>query len=68
MPTLELKPNHKPVQHYYTALRQLDDLRASHEGAAKSAFHGLLDPCACQLDWKRDSSQSQRRWWVPRQP
>jgi hypothetical protein len=51
MPTLELKPNHKPVQHYYTALRQFDDLGVSHEGAMKSAFHGLLDHCARQHDW-----------------
>jgi len=26
MPTLELKPNDKTVQHCYTALRQFDDL------------------------------------------
>src|SRR3990172_7924552 len=48
---LELKPNHKPVQTYYAALRQFDDLGVSHEGAVKSAFHGLLDHCARQHDW-----------------
>jgi len=41
MPSLELKPADKPVQHYYSALRQFDDLGVSNESAVKSAFHGL---------------------------
>lgn len=48
---LELKPTHKAVQYYYAALRQFDDLGVSHEGAVKSAFHGLLEHCARQHDW-----------------
>jgi hypothetical protein len=51
MPSLELKPTHKPIVNYYAALRQFDDLGVSHEGAVKSAFHGLLDHCARQHDW-----------------
>jgi hypothetical protein len=51
MQRLELKATHKPVQNYYAALRQFDDLGVSHEGAVKSAFHGLLDHCARQHDW-----------------
>ena len=51
MPSLELKPTHKPIQHFYSALRQFDDLGVSHEGAVKSAFHGLRDHCARQHDW-----------------
>jgi len=33
------------------ALRQFDDRDVSREGAAKSAFHSLLDCCARQHDW-----------------
>jgi predicted helicase len=51
MPTLELRPTHKPVQDYYAALRQFNDLGVSHETAVRSAFHGLLDHCARQHDW-----------------
>jgi hypothetical protein len=51
MQTHELNPTHKAVQTYYAALRQFDDLGVSHEGAVKSAFHGLLDYCARQHDW-----------------
>lgn len=31
MPNLELKPTHKPVQNYYAALRQFDDLHVEGE-------------------------------------
>jgi hypothetical protein len=51
MRMMELKPTHKPVQSYYAALRQFDDLGVSHESAVKSAFHGLLDHCARQHNW-----------------
>jgi hypothetical protein len=30
MPTLELRPTHKPVQDHYAALRQFHDLGVSH--------------------------------------
>ena len=51
MHRLELKPTHKPVQNYYAALRQFDNLGVSHETAVRSAFQGLLDHCAHQYDW-----------------
>ena len=61
MRTLELKPTHKPVQHYFAALRQFDDLGVSLEGAVKSAFHALLDHCARQHDWTFASEWEIRR-------
>ena len=51
MQRLELKATHKPVQNYYAALRQFDDLGVTHETAVRSAFQGLLDHCAHQHDW-----------------
>jgi hypothetical protein len=51
MQRLELKATHKPVQNYYAALRQFDDLGVIHETAVRSAFQGLLDHCARQHDW-----------------
>jgi predicted helicase len=51
MPTLELKPTHKPVQSYYAALRQFEDLGVRHETAVRSAFQNLLAHCARQQDW-----------------
>ena len=51
MQRLELKPTHKPVQNYYAALRQFDDLGVTHETAVRSAFQGPLDHCAHQNDW-----------------
>jgi predicted helicase len=52
MPTLELKPTHKPVHSYYAALRQFEELGVRHETAVRSAFQNLLDHCARQRDWK----------------
>ena len=51
MQRLELKATHKPVQNYYAALRQFDDLGVTHETAVRSAFQGLLDHCVRQHDW-----------------
>ena len=51
MQRLELKATHKPVQNYYAALRQFDNLGVTHETAVRSAFQGLLDHCARQHDW-----------------
>src|ERR1022692_2747536 len=51
MQRLELKPTQKPIQNYYSALRQFDDLGVTHETAVRSAFQGLLDHCARQHDW-----------------
>jgi hypothetical protein len=49
--TLELKPAHKPVQNYYAALRQFEELGVRHESAVRSAFQSLLALCARQHDW-----------------
>ncbi|MBZ5499045.1 MAG: N-6 DNA methylase [Acidobacteriia bacterium] len=51
MQTLELKPTHKPVQSYYAALRQFEELGVRHETAVRSAFQNLLAHCARQHDW-----------------
>jgi len=51
MQTLELKPAHKPVQNYYAALRQFEELGVRHESAVRSAFQNLLAHCARQHDW-----------------
>ncbi len=51
MQTLELKPAHKPVQNYYAALRQFEELGVRHESAVRSAFQSLLAHCARQHDW-----------------
>ena len=64
MQRLELKATHKPVQNYYAALRQFDDLGVTHETAVRSAFQGLLDHCARQYDWTLDPEWEIRR---PRQ-
>ena len=46
MPTRALKPTHKPVQEYYTALQKFEKLGVKHEGAVRSAFQSLLEHCA----------------------
>ena len=51
MRSLELRPTHKPVKHYYAALEQLTAQGATHEGAVKTAFQGLLEACASQRQW-----------------
>src|SRR4051812_18499426 len=45
---LNLKPNHKAVNAYYTALAKFEKLGVKHEGAVASAFEDLLDHCARQ--------------------
>src|ERR1019366_8936350 len=64
MQRLELKATHKPVQNYYAALRQFDNLGVTHETAVRSAFQGLLDHCARQHDWTLVPEWESRR---PRQ-
>ena len=51
MPTLNLKPTHKPVRAYYESLREFEQLGVTHETAVRSAFHGLLESCARQVAW-----------------
>ena len=51
MPTLNLKPTHKPVKSYYAALDQFARLDVTHETAVRAAFQGLLTHCARQCRW-----------------
>ena len=51
MPTLNLKPTHKPVRQYYEALAAYDELGVKHEEAVKTAFHDLLAHCGRQFRW-----------------
>ena len=51
MPTLNLKPTHKPVKTYYAALDQFARLGVTHETAVRGAFQGLLENCARQCKW-----------------
>ena len=51
MPTLNLKPTHKSVKAYYSALDQFARLSVTHETAVRAAFQGLLGHCARQCRW-----------------
>ncbi len=51
MPTLTLKPTHKPIREYYAALERFERLGVSHESAVRSAFQALLEACARQCAW-----------------
>ena len=51
MPTLNLKPAHKPVKTYYAALDQFARLGVTHETAVRAAFQSLLEHCARQCGW-----------------
>ena len=51
MPTLTLKPTHKPVKSYYAALDRFAQLDVSHESAVRAAFQTLLEHCARQCGW-----------------
>ena len=46
-----LKANHKPVQEYYKALRDIKQLSLFHEGAVAPAFANLLRVCASRMGW-----------------
>ena len=48
---LNLKPTHKPVVEYYSALEQFSSLGIKHEGAVRSAFQNLFDSCGRQFGW-----------------
>jgi predicted helicase len=50
--SLNLKPTHRAVTTYYTALAQFRNLGVKHESAVRSAFQELLEHCARQFDWK----------------
>lgn len=51
MPSLSLKPSHKPIKNYYEALDRYGKLGIVHEGAVLSAFQQLLESCGRQFDW-----------------
>jgi predicted helicase len=51
MKLLDLKPTHKAMTTYYTALRQLTQVEAEREGAVSPAFADLLRHCAKQFNW-----------------
>ena len=51
MPKLNIKTTHKPVQAFYVALDQFQQLGVQHEAAVRSAFQSLLDSCARQFQW-----------------
>ena len=51
MPTLNLKPTHKSVKAYYSALDQFAKLDVTHETAVRAAFQTLLEHCARQCKW-----------------
>ena len=51
MPTLNLKPTHKPVKAYYESLDKFDKLGVTHESAVRSAFQSLLESCGKQFKW-----------------
>ena len=51
MPTLNLKPTHKPIKAYYAALDRFARLGVTHETAVRAAFQTLLETCARQAGW-----------------
>ena len=51
MPTLNLKPTHKPVAAYYESLDAFGRLGVEHETAVRSAFQSLLETCGKQFRW-----------------
>ena len=48
---MNLKPTHKAVKDYYTALDQYARLGITNEGAVRSACQSLLESCAKQEKW-----------------
>ena len=50
MPSLTLKPTHKPIKAYRAAIKQFDRLGVTHETAVRSAFQSLLEYCARQFN------------------
>ena len=50
MPTLNIKPTHKPIKNYYTELKAYAKIGAEHEGAVRTAFQNLLQHYCRQLN------------------
>ena len=51
MTSLNIKSTHKPIEDYYDALDQLDQLGFTHETAVRSAFQSLLQHYGQKLKW-----------------
>ena len=50
MPTLNIKPTHKPIKNYYAELEAYTKIGAKHEGAVRTAFQTLLQHYCRQAD------------------
>jgi len=50
VPTLNIKPPHKPIKNYYTELAEYAKVGAEHEGAVRTAFQNLLQHYCRQAD------------------
>ena len=50
MPTLNIKPTHKPIKNYYAELEEYAKIGAEHEGAVRTAFQNLLQHYCRQAD------------------
>ena len=51
VPTLNIKPTHKPIKNYYTELAEYAKVGAEHEGAVRTAFQNLLQHYCRQADF-----------------
>jgi len=51
MPSLSLKPSHKPIKVYYEVLAEYAKKGVAHEGAVSTAFQDLLVSCGRQFQW-----------------
>jgi hypothetical protein len=47
----KVKPTHKAVKSYYTALATYADQSVEHEGALRSAFQNLLSDTGRKVGW-----------------
>ena len=50
MPTLNIKPTHKPIKNYYAELEAYAKIGVEHEGAVRTAFQTLLQHYCRQGD------------------
>ena len=50
MPTLNIKPTHKPIKNYYIELKEYEKIGAAHEGAVRIAFQNLLQHYCRQVN------------------
>ena len=50
MPTLNIKPTHKPIKNYYAELKEYEQLGEQNEGTVRAAFQSLLQHYSRQAD------------------